>query len=101
MAPQEHTEEQKLVQKGKLGLVVSKRVGPAVFRNQLKRWIREAFRLHAQELKKIQLVVVARATSVRGVWKDVDVSMRSWVRMVPDAYKGCGKIDSCQREEKV
>lgn len=46
----------------KLGLVVSRKVGKAVVRNRVKRYIREYFRQHHQEFEApVELVVVARA----------------------------------------
>lgn len=45
---------------GRLGIVVSRKVSPrAVVRNQVKRRIREAFRLHPGRLVGLDLVVVA------------------------------------------
>jgi ribonuclease P protein component len=45
----------------RLGVTVSRRVGPAVVRNRVKRLVREAFRLHRHELPTgLDLVVVAR-----------------------------------------
>jgi ribonuclease P protein component len=35
----------------RLGIVVKKEVGPAVFRNRMKRYIREFFRLHKHQVK--------------------------------------------------
>lgn len=34
----------------RLGIVVSRKVGPAVLRNRIKRWIREVFRKHKASL---------------------------------------------------
>lgn len=35
----------------RLGIVVKKEIGPAAFRNRMKRYIREFFRLHKHEIK--------------------------------------------------
>jgi ribonuclease P protein component len=35
----------------RLGIVVKKEVGPATFRNRIRRYIREFFRLHKYEIK--------------------------------------------------
>jgi ribonuclease P protein component len=45
----------------KLGVVASRKVGPAVARNRAKRLVREAFRLHQEALPRgLDLVVVVR-----------------------------------------
>lgn len=41
----------------RLGLVVTKEVGKAATRNRLKRWIREWFRTHEDQLRGLDLVV--------------------------------------------
>ena len=35
----------------RLGIVVKKEIGPAAFRNRMKRYIREFFRLHKHQIK--------------------------------------------------
>jgi len=35
----------------RLGIVVKKEIGPATFRNRIKRYVREFFRLHKHEMK--------------------------------------------------
>jgi ribonuclease P protein component len=44
----------------RLGLVVSRGVGPAVVRNQWKRSLREAFRLNQHRLPSLDLVCIPR-----------------------------------------
>jgi ribonuclease P protein component len=44
----------------RLGITVSTRVGTAVVRNRIKRWVREAFRDASPSLPPVDVVVVAR-----------------------------------------
>ena len=46
--------------RARLGVTVSTRVGGAVVRNRVKRWVREAFRVAARELPPMDVVVIAR-----------------------------------------
>jgi ribonuclease P protein component len=46
---------------GRIGITVSKKVGNAVVRNRVKRWIRECYRRHRPQFpSRLDLVVVAR-----------------------------------------
>ncbi len=45
----------------RLGVTVSSRIGNAVVRNRVKRWVREAFRASAAELGSMDVVVIARS----------------------------------------
>ncbi len=47
----------------RLGITVSTRVGNAVARNLVKRWVREAFRAAAPGLPGLDVVVIARASA--------------------------------------
>jgi len=49
----------------RLGITVSTRVGNAVVRNQVKRWVREAFRAVATEWPSMDVVVIARSSAPR------------------------------------
>jgi len=45
----------------RLGISVDRKVGKAVVRNRIKRWIRETFRLHQSRLKEgIDILLIAR-----------------------------------------
>ena len=50
----------------RLGITVSTRVGKAVLRNLVKRWVREAFRVAAPGLPGLDLVVIARSSACTG-----------------------------------
>jgi ribonuclease P protein component len=45
----------------RIGITVSSKVANAVGRNQVKRWVREAFREIQDELPPVDLVVIARS----------------------------------------
>lgn len=49
----------------RLGVTVSTRVGNAVIRNRVKRWVREAFRAEAGGLGGWDVVVIARPDAPR------------------------------------
>ncbi len=51
----------------RLGMVVSRKVGTAVKRNSVKRWIREWFRTRTAELPRgVDLVVIAKPGAAEG-----------------------------------
>jgi ribonuclease P protein component len=50
----------------RIGITVSSRVGNAVERNRVKRWIREAWREVAPTFPPVDLVVIARPAALAG-----------------------------------
>ncbi len=53
----------------RIGLTVSRRVGGAVVRNRVKRWLREAFRRSRTALPAVDLVCIARASATEAGWE--------------------------------
>jgi ribonuclease P protein component len=60
----------------RVGLTVSTKVGGSVVRNQVKRRLREAVRQELASLPAVDLVIVARASSVKATVPE----MRAWLR---------------------
>lgn len=60
----------------RVGLAVSSKVGDAVVRNRVKRRLREAVRHELSSLPAVDLVIVARGSSVKATVPE----MRAWLR---------------------
>jgi len=57
------------LQQNRVGITVSKKVGCAVVRNRVKRWVKESYRLLKIEGQACDFVIIARAPSGRLVGK--------------------------------
>ena len=66
--------------KGRLGLVVSRKVGNSVIRNRVKRSLRESFRNFDPELRRtvehLDLVVIARADAALATAAEIDATFK-------------------------
>lgn len=70
----------------RLGLAVSRRVGPAVVRNRVRRILRESFRLlPPAERPGVDLVVVAKPALAGRALAEVEGDLRERLRRLPRA----------------
>lgn len=67
----------------RLGITVSKKLGHAVTRNRIRRRIREAYRLHEQEIKNgYDIVIVARHAAEHAPFEALMEEMMSMLRQL-------------------
>ncbi|MGD0914915.1 MAG: ribonuclease P protein component [Thermodesulfobacteriota bacterium] len=63
----------------RLGIVVKKEVGPATFRNPIKRYIREFFRLHKHRIKgSFDMVFLVKKGCLINRYKEVEEELRGF-----------------------
>jgi ribonuclease P protein component len=67
----------------RIGIITSKRIGNAVCRNQVRRRIREIFRLNQHRVQRgFWLVIIARASSATATFVELE---RDWLRLIERA----------------
>jgi len=61
----------------RLGIVVKKEVGPATFRNRIKRYFREFFRLHKHQINgSYDMILLAKKGCILNRYKDAEEELR-------------------------
>ena len=67
----------------RIGIIATKRLGDAVSRNQVRRRIREIFRLNQHRIKKgFWVVTIARLSAAKAAFDELQ---RDWLRLVERA----------------
>jgi ribonuclease P protein component len=70
----------------RLGITVSKKVGKASVRNQVKRWVRESYRRMSELAPPgTDLVVVARSSAIQSGFAGTSTELRSLLRRLRQA----------------
>ncbi len=80
----------------KLGLAVSRKVGPSVVRNRIKRLLREFFRTHPEWFAEgTQTVVVARPACAGLDFAQCSASLREQLKLAPGLPRKEDAPDAC------
>lgn len=65
----------------RIGVITGRKLGNAVLRNRARRLLREAFRMHQQDLREpVDLILIARASIVGRNFSEVDRDFQSLLR---------------------
>lgn len=70
------------VHTARLGITVSKKVGSAVARNRIKRYLREFFRHNRLEMKCVDLNIIARRESALMKFPDIERELNNVFRII-------------------
>ena len=61
----------------RLGMVVKKEIGPATYRNRMKRYFREFFRLHKHQIRgSLDIVIVIKKGCASNRYREVEEELR-------------------------
>lgn len=79
---------------GRVGIITSRKVGPAVVRNHVRRLLREVYRKHQQELRpNTDIVLIARPSAAGKRFKQVESDFLQAVRrafLIRPSHPGSG-----------
>lgn len=68
--------------RARFGLTVSRKVGNAVVRNRVKRWLREAIRQEPHSLTGLDVVFIARGGAATAGWSALRSELRRHLRAI-------------------
>ncbi len=67
----------------RLGIVVNRKIGKAVVRNKIKRWVREIFRRHKNLIPRPMDILVVATQGIEGI---------SWIEYREEYFRALNKI---------
>jgi ribonuclease P protein component len=71
--------------RARLGITASRKVGNAVVRNRVKRWVRESYRrLTARPKGSADVVVIAKPTAAMTTFHGIESELRSLLTSIED-----------------
>jgi ribonuclease P protein component len=63
----------------RIGFAVSKRLGNAVFRNKIKRWMREVYRARKHQIGSLQMIMMVKNHEIENGFSDIANDMDRFV----------------------
>jgi ribonuclease P protein component len=64
----------------RFGVVVKKEIGPATYRNRMKRYLREFFRLHKHQIRgSLDMVILAKKGPTLGRYGEVEEELKRFL----------------------
>jgi ribonuclease P protein component len=61
----------------RLGMVVKKEIGPATYRNRIKRYFREFFRLHKHQIRRsLDMIILAKKGCALNRYREVEEELK-------------------------
>jgi ribonuclease P protein component len=61
----------------RFGMVIKREIGPATYRNRIKRYLREFFRLHKHQIREsLDIIILSKKGPMLGRYTEVEEELR-------------------------